>query len=158
MVVDGDMEAFPAGMMLAATATIGTSNDVGKSAQGLEVEMEQITGSGMFIANQRYSGFEIAQAVEAQATKNAADGGAAAACQAGNVQAGEALATKLFHLLDLMDRSTVRRAMRARGAVQEAGSALLLVAVDPFGGSMGADVEGGGRRLQRRSLQQNESS
>jgi len=108
MVVDGDVEALPAGMMFAATATVGTSDDVGKAAQGLEVEMEQIPRSGMFIADQRYSRFEIAQAIEAQATKNAADSGPAATCKAGNVQAGEALAAKLFHLLDLVERSTAR--------------------------------------------------
>jgi hypothetical protein len=58
-------------MMLAATSTVGTSDDVGKAAQGIEVEMEQISRNGMFITNQRYSGFEIAHATEAQATKNA---------------------------------------------------------------------------------------
>jgi len=153
MVVDGDVEALPSGMMFAAAATVRTSDDVRKAAQRLEVEMEQIPRSGMFIANQRHSGFKIAQAIEAQATKNAADGGSAATCQAGNVQACKALPAKLFHLLNLVERSTTRRAMRARGTVQEAGSALLLVTPDPLGGSMGADVEGGGRRLQRRSLQ-----
>jgi hypothetical protein len=40
MVVDGDVEALPAGMMLATTATVGAGDDVGKAAQGLEVEME----------------------------------------------------------------------------------------------------------------------
>jgi len=154
VIVDGDVETLPAGMMFTAAPTVGTGDDVGKAAQGLEVEMEQITGSRMLIANQRYRGLEIAQAAETQAAKNAADGSPATSCNAGNVQAGEALAAQLFHLLDLVERSKARGTMRARRAVQETGSALLLVTTDPLGGSMGADVEGGGRRLQRRSLQQ----
>ena len=108
----------------------------------------------MFVTNQRYSGLEITQATETQAAKNAADGGPAATCKAGNMQAGKALATQLFDLLDLVERRTARRAMRARGTVQETGSPLLLVATYPFGGSTGADAESGGRRLQRRSLHQ----
>jgi hypothetical protein len=154
MVIDGDVEALPAGMMLAATATVGTCDNVGKAAQGLEVEMEQIARSWMLVANERNSRLQIAHAVEAQAAKNTANGGPAATGKAGNVQTGEALAAQMFHLLDLMERNTARRAMRTRGTVQETGSALLLVSADPLGGSMGADVEGGGRRLQRRSLQQ----
>jgi hypothetical protein len=62
----------------------------------------------MFIANQGYRGLEITQAAETQATKNAANGGPAATSQAGNVQTGEALAAQLFHLLDLVERSTAR--------------------------------------------------
>ena len=113
MIVDGDVEAFPAGMVFAAAAAVGTSDHVRKAAQLFQIEMEQIAGSGMLIADQWHSRLQVAHTVEAQTAQDTADGGPAATGEAGNVPTGEALTTQLLHLLYLGKRSTARRAMRA---------------------------------------------
>lgn len=69
MVIDGDMNVFPAAMKLAAAATIGTRNYAGEAAQLLNIEVEQIAGSRVFIANQK------AQPVPDRACGSDADGG-----------------------------------------------------------------------------------
>ena len=43
----------------------------------LDVEMEQIAGSGVLVANYGHGGFQVADAIQVQTAEKAADGGAA---------------------------------------------------------------------------------
>src|ERR1700675_5118941 len=75
VVVDGDMQGLPAGMfVLAATAAVGAPRDLLEAGHALDIEMEQIAGSGMFVAHDGRGGMQIAPATEPSAAQNAADG------------------------------------------------------------------------------------
>src|ERR1700752_3844727 len=99
MVVNSDVQVFPAAMMLAAATAIGTKLNVGEAAQLLDIEMEQIAGSRMLITHDGNGRLQIAHAVQAQATKDTTDGSAAQTGGLGDVEAGEALAPQLLHAL-----------------------------------------------------------
>ena len=77
MIIDGDMNILPPTPVGATSAAIGTKGDPGKTTELFDVEVEQIAGSSMFVANHGHRWFQVAHAVETQATKNPADGGAA---------------------------------------------------------------------------------
>ena len=64
MVIDGDVKVLPAAMMFAAKATVGTNLDFGKAAQLLDIEVEQIARSGMFITLDGNGRLQIAHAVQ----------------------------------------------------------------------------------------------
>src|SRR5437899_7548260 len=62
---------------------------------------------------------------------------------------------QLFDLLRPVFRDATWGAMRTRGTVLQTGRTFLLIAARPLGGGAGADVERGGRRVQRPLLEQN---
>ena len=92
VVIDSDMNVLPSAVMFASAATIGTRNNAGEAAQLLNIEVEQIAGSSMLIANQRHGRLQIAHAVQTQPAENATDGSTAQARGLGNVETGKALA------------------------------------------------------------------
>jgi hypothetical protein len=92
MIIDGDVKIFPAGVMSSAAATVGTNLDVRETAQLFDIEMQQIAGSGMLVADEWDSGLQIAHAIQTQTAEDAADSSAATTSESCNVQAGEALA------------------------------------------------------------------
>lgn len=105
MIVDGDVKVLPAGVMGTAPTTVGADFDIGETAQLLDVEVQQIAGSLVLVADDGRSRFQIAPAVEAKTPENAAHGSAASAGGLGNMQSCQALAAKLFHSLnDLWNR------------------------------------------------------
>ncbi len=66
VVVDGDVHVCPAGARAdAATTAIGTKGDGAEAAQHLDIQVEQIAGRGVFVADAGRSRFEIAQAMDA---------------------------------------------------------------------------------------------
>lgn len=68
MIVNGDMKVFPTRTMSMATAvTVNAVSDTAKTAEFLDIEMKQIAGCGIFIANDGWSRFEIAPTVESKA-------------------------------------------------------------------------------------------
>ena len=76
VIVDGDVQSLPAGELRAAAATaIAANGDLLIAGHALDVEMEQIAGSGMFIAHDGRSGMQVTPAVEMSALQDAADGG-----------------------------------------------------------------------------------
>lgn len=79
-------------VQLTAAAPVGTSLNLGKATELFDIEVEQIAGSGMFIADQKRSRLEIANAVQPQTAQDAADGSTAESGALGNVKTGEALA------------------------------------------------------------------
>ena len=77
VVIDGDMKVLPTTVVLTPAAAVGTINHAGEAAQLLDIEVEQIAGSGMFVANQGQGGLQITHAVQTEAAENAADGSTA---------------------------------------------------------------------------------
>ena len=76
MIVDGDVQSLPAGELRAAAApSIATNGDLLVAGHAFDVEVQQIAGSGMLIADDGRGGMEVAPAVEMSAPQDAADGG-----------------------------------------------------------------------------------
>ena len=152
MVIDGDMDVFPATVVLTPAAAVGTKNHAGEASQLLNIEVKQIARSSMLIANQRHSRFQIAHAVQTQAAKNATDGSATQTRGLGNIKTGETLAPQLFDALRQRLPGATWRTMRTGGAIVQTSRTFLLITAGPLGGGAGADIEGGGRSLQSHSL------
>ena len=78
VIVDGDVQSLPASELRAAAATaVAPNGDLLIASHALDVEMEQITGSGMLVAHDGRSGMEMTPAVQPSAPQDAADGGGA---------------------------------------------------------------------------------
>lgn len=76
MIIDGDMESFPTGELRAtATAAVATNGNLLVAGHSLDIEMQQIPGTRMFIAHHRWSRMEIAPAIQMSPAQNTADGG-----------------------------------------------------------------------------------
>ena len=73
---------------------------LGDAAQLLDVQMEHISGGGMFISDHGRGGFEHADAVEFKPDQDAADGGAAESGGLSNADSGPALAAQPGDALD----------------------------------------------------------
>ena len=68
VIVDGDVQSLPAGELRAATpTTVATNGDLLIAGHALDVEMQQIAGSGM----------QMTPAVQLSALQDATDGGGA---------------------------------------------------------------------------------
>jgi hypothetical protein len=117
VVITSDMDILPSAVMFASVASIGTRNNAGESSQLLNIEVKQIARRSMLIANQGYSGLQIAHAVQTETAENATDGSTAQASSLGNVEAGETLAPQLFDVLRQRLPGTTWRAMRSRGVI-----------------------------------------
>ncbi len=100
VIVNGDVQILPPTMMLPAPTSIGSDDHFGKAAQMLDIEMEQIAGSGVLVANHGHSGLQVADAIQTQSAKDTANGGTTQAGGLSDVQAGEALSAKLFDSLN----------------------------------------------------------
>ena len=76
VIVDGDVQGLPAGeLRAAATTAITTNGDLLIASHALDVEMQQIAGSGMLIADDRRSRMQLTPAVQLRALQDATDGG-----------------------------------------------------------------------------------
>src|ERR1051326_4978254 len=93
VIVDGDVQSLPAGELGAtATAAVATNGDLLIAGHALDVEVEQIAGSGMLVAHDGWGGMQVAPAVEMSTLQNAADGGGAEAGGLGDLIGGAQLA------------------------------------------------------------------
>jgi hypothetical protein len=77
VIINGDVEGLGAGAGVALGAVAGgTDPGLVKTAQFLDIQMEEITWGGVFVADDRWLGrFEGAEAVEAVTTEDAGEGG-----------------------------------------------------------------------------------
>jgi hypothetical protein len=76
VIVNGDVQGLPAGELRTSTAAaVAANGDLLIASHAFDVEMQQIAGSGMFIAHHWRSGMQVAPAVEMSAAQDAADGG-----------------------------------------------------------------------------------
>ncbi len=149
VVVDGDMHVLPARAMDAAATVAGDAATDGlETSDLLDVEVEEIAGSGMFVTHDGRSRFQIANAAEVEAAQDAADGGATESGGQRDAQPGPALATQPFHQVPLLGRTTTRRAQRTGRSILQAQTSLLLITPDPLGCGFGADFELGCSRVQ----------
>ena len=72
VIVDGDVQSLPAGELWAAVPpTVATNGDLLIAGHALDVEMEQIAGSGMLVAHDRGSGMQMTPAVQLSALQDA---------------------------------------------------------------------------------------
>ncbi len=122
VIVDGDVQSLPAGELgAAAAAAIATNGDLLIAGHALDVEMEQIAGSGMLVAHDGRSGMEVAPAIEMSPLQNAADGGGAEAGGLGDLIGGVQLAPQGNDLGDQLRRSSARAMERSRGTIPQGG-------------------------------------
>src|ERR1700692_5053804 len=78
VIVGGDVQSLPAGEPRASSPpSVATNGDLLIAGHALDVEMEQIAGSGMLVAHDGRGGMQVAPAVEMSPLKNTADGGGA---------------------------------------------------------------------------------
>ncbi len=63
VIVNSDVQILPPPMMLPAPTSVGSDGDFRKAAQMLDIEMEQIAGSGMLVADHGRNGIEVALAI-----------------------------------------------------------------------------------------------
>ncbi len=122
VVVDGDVQSLPAGELRAsAPPTVAANRDLLIAGHALDVEMEQIAGSGMLIAHDRRSGMEMTPTVEMSPLKNAADGGGAEMGGLGDLIGGAEFAAQGNDLGDQLRRGSARAVLRTGGTIPQAG-------------------------------------
>ncbi len=115
MVVDGDVQGLPSGMfVLTTTATVGAPRDLLEAGHAPDVEMEQIAGSGMFVADDGRGRMQIAPATEPGAAQNAADGSRTDGGAACDLIAGSMATSQMNDVLDHCVGEPARAAMGAR--------------------------------------------
>ena len=149
VIVDGDVQSLPAGeLRAAAPPTVATNGDLLIAGHALDVEMQQIAGSGMLVAHHRGSGVQMTPAVQLSALQDATDGGRAEAGGLRDVIGGAQLATQADDLSDQLRRGSAWAMEGPRGTIPQAGQPQAAIALDPLSGSLSANVEGGCSRLQ----------
>ena len=149
VIVDSDIKKFPTGaagfvLRIAGEAMAGFGN----TGQLFDVDVQQIAGSRMLIANDGNGGLARASGVQLQASEDAADGGAAQTGGLRDAHAGPTFAAQHFHATGQLGGSAAGRALRARGTVLQSGRAALAKAADPLGGRLPAELELGCSRVQ----------
>src|SRR2546421_3105346 len=156
VIIDGDMHVFPADALEVASGVAGDAvTDSSETAQFLDIEMEQIARSSMFIALDRRCGIEIAQAVEFQSAQDAADGRRAQAGVAGDATGGPTLSAELLDLLNQIGWGWSAQPPGTRTAIAQPSLSFGLKAAHPLGSGLSTDVERGCSRVQRQLLVQN---
>ena len=158
VVIDGDMEILPTGMVFTAATAIGTDNDVREAAQLLDIQVEKITGSGMLVANQGNRRLQMAPAIETKTAKNTAHGSAAEASDFGDGKTGQALTAKLLNALNRIKPGAARTAKWTGGTIEETIHPLVAKAADPLSHGTWGDGELGGRRVRCYPLKNNAPS
>ena len=104
MVIDGDVQHLPADTAGFIARIAGKAMArLGDTGQFLGVEMEQVAGMRMLVADDGDDGIEITRATEAVAAQDAADGSTAEAGGLGDAHASPALAAQDQYTLDQLD-------------------------------------------------------
>jgi len=132
VVVDSDMHVLPAGAMDAAASVAGDATTDGlETSDLLDIEVEQIARSGMFIAHDGHSRFQISNATEVKSAQDAADGGTTSSDRERDAESGPALAAQPLDQVDLLGRAAKRRAQRTGRPILQTRTPLLLKTADP---------------------------
>src|ERR1017187_3069612 len=109
--------------------------------QALDIEMQQVAGSSVFIAIGRQLRFDIADAAQLQPPQHAADRGRAEPKLLGDPHPGPTLPSQPLDLHDPLLRRAAWRPMRSRTAVSQPGHALIAIAPNPLGCTLPAELE-----------------
>ena len=88
-----------------------------EAGHALDVEMEQVAGSSMFVAHDGRSGMQIAPATEPGAAPKAADGSRTDGGAACDLIAGSMVTSQINDVLNHRVGEPARTAMRARRAI-----------------------------------------
>jgi hypothetical protein len=148
VIIDGDMDEVPS--QAASAAVLVAMNAVpylAEAAEFLDVEMQEIAGSGMFVALNGSRRLQIAEAIEFESPQDTADGSRAEPGVSGDTATGPALAAQVFYLLHKLQGGGFTQVMGTRTAVPEVGG-ISLIATDPLAGGLGADFELGCSRVR----------
>lgn len=144
VIVNGDVQGLPSGMLvLAAATTVGAPRDLLEAGHALDIEMEKIAGKGMFITHHRRQGMQIAPAAETSAEQNTADGGRTESGASRNLIRRAMLTAKFDDQLHPARRSGSGTTVRTRGAVTQSGSSFLSITANPLGNGFGSDPKTG---------------
>lgn len=121
MIIDGHVNIFPSSVadMLAANSMDAMADTV-KTAQFLDVQMQQVAGAGVLVATRRR--IEVAKTADSQALQDAPDRGRTQLRFARNAATGPTLATKGLHMFDQSGSSGPIQAVRTRTAIPAAPS------------------------------------
>jgi hypothetical protein len=148
-IVDANMDELPAGASATALAFAVASDAVTGTVEAPEflgVDVDQSTGTGIFITARRLGRFEVLHAAQTGAFQHPADGRRRHAGAHGDVLSGQPLTTQGD---DLIDNKELGRAMECawtRGPVIQTGEALGTITRDPFPHRPRADACGSVRR------------
>src|SRR5712692_5919883 len=154
MIIDGDMQCFPAGELRAsATFSIATHHNLPKAGHAFDVEVQQVPGRGVFITHRGWSWMQIAPATQTGAPQDTAHRGGAESGGLGDLVSRAILPAQFDDAGGEERRNTARAMPRTRGAVQQARRAFDAISVDPFGDRFRRDVEAGRGPLQRHPSQ-----
>ncbi len=134
MVIDGDMETFDA-RVAAAEGAVAGSADAGarETAQFLDVEVEEIAGMRVFVADRGSFGrFERRKAIEVMTAQDAGQGGLGNWQDHHDLGVGAALAAEVENLGFELGAGLTRLVMRDRRAIRQAsGKAAFFGAPEP---------------------------
>ena len=109
MIVDGDVQSLPAGKLRTTTAaTIAANGNPLITGHSLDVEMQHVARSGVFVTDHRRSGMEIAPAAEMGALQDTADGGGTEQGSLSNLIGGAMLTTQGQDLLHQVGSGATR--------------------------------------------------
>src|SRR5487761_1309941 len=149
VVVDGHIEELPAG---AAGFVLGIAGDAmagfDDAGQLLDVDVQQVSRGGVFVAHDGDLGLQHFGLVELQPSQDAAHRGPAEPGGLRDPHSGPALPPKPFHALDQLRTHAAWRAMRTRGSVHERRPATLAETAHPLGSTLPAEPALGGRLAQ----------
>src|SRR5579871_844516 len=144
VIVDSDVQEFPTGAAGFVERIAGDAmarfDDAG---QLFDVDVQQIAGRRMFIAEDRYARFEHPSFVEMEASKNAADGGAAQAGRLSDADTGPTLTTELLDESGLIGRDASGRVTRLGRMIVQGRNAAATETAHPLAGGLAADPEQG---------------
>ncbi len=120
VIVDGDVQSLPAGeLRTAAPTTVAPNGDLLVAGHALDIEMQQIAGSGMLVAYHGRSGMQMTPAVQLSALQDTTDGGGTEAGGLRDGIGGVQLATQANDLSDQFRRGLARAAPRAGGTIPQ---------------------------------------
>src|ERR1017187_10169912 len=152
VVVDGDIKKLQIGR---AGFILGIAGDamagLVDTSQLLNVDVQQVAGSGKFVADDGHGGLQHSDLVQLEPGKDAAHGGPAQAGGLGDANPGPTLASQPLHAIDQFWGSGAGRSMRARAAIAQAGLLLGAEATHPLGRTLPAELELGRGLLQAQS-------
>src|ERR1017187_7723039 len=147
-VLDGDIQKLPAG---AAGFILGIAGDAMSglvdAGRLLNVDVQQVAGSGKFVADDGHGGLQHFDLVQLEPGKDAAHGGPAQAGGLGNTNSCPTLASQPLHAIDQFWGSGAGRSMGTRAAIAQAGLLLGAEATHPLGRALPALDHGFGKFL-----------
>ncbi len=135
VVVDGDVKVFITGTAcLAGAVSVDAMARFDDAGQTLDIEVDQVAGMLVFIANHRRRRIERTQPVHPRPAQDAADGSAAEAERMGDAPAVVAQPAQGKNLFCERRRGGAWRSVRARRSIAQTSGSGLTEAAHPLGG------------------------